>query len=303
MRYSFLVFIIFLMACKSQKKQDLEQAPLISDAFYDSDSVLHTISPDQKWVLWENNHIYLARDLGVQSPNLFINPAFPDSIFPYFNDKNTREIQNYKFIVDSDETDASFLMTFQNKRHQLVNFRTQKISDILYQIRVFGKIFGKEKEANHIADSLMMVKTVIEKSLANKKGLKVAMVLNHHPLLVAGKGSYLQEMMTICGFQNVFEDKTEASAEVSIQEIIQRQPEVIFAISEEPNFSEQFMSLSSQTYRIPAIQNERSFQLSPVNFLGSDKEIFLGLYQMAKSVYPTLLEPYDSLTKGMKFTN
>ncbi len=293
------IFLIFLVACNAQKKQFIQDAPLISDTFIDSDSVLHKIETEQKWVLWADNHILLAKDLGITSPNLFINPNFPDSIYPYFSDKEAKEIQNFKFIIDSDEADAAFLNSFQNK-NQLVNFRTLKLADILYQIRIIGKIFGKEKEANRMADSLNMVKNEIQKSIPKKSKFKVLMILNNQPLMVAGKGSYLQEMMDLCGFQNIYEDKNETSIEVDIKEVIQRQPEVIFAISDDPNFSEQFIGLSTQTFRIPAIQNEKSFQLSPINFIGSNKECFLGLYQMAKSVYPTAIEPYDSLTKKLK---
>ncbi len=295
---NFILFI-FLVACNSQKKQFIQDAPLISDTFIDSDSVLHKIEPGQKWVLWADNHILLAKDLGIVSSNLFINPNFPDTIFPYFSDEQAKEIQNFKFIIDSDEADATFLNSFQNKKNQLVNFRTLKLDDILYQIRVIGKILGKEKEANRMADSLNMVKNEIQKSIPKKSKLKVLMVLNNQPLMVAGKGSYLQEMMDICGFQNIFEDKQEASVEVDIKEVIQKQPDVIFAISDDPKFSEQFIGLSTQTFKIPAIQNEKSFQLSPMNFIGSNKECFLGLYQMAKTVYPTALEPYDSLTKKL----
>lgn len=296
-----LILLLFLIGCNSHKKQLIQDAPLISDTFIDSDSTLHKIEPNQKWVLWAENHILLAKDLGIQSPYLFINPSFPDSIFSYFTDEQAKEIQNYKFIIDSDEADPSFLATFKNKKNQLVNFRTLQLGDILYQIRVIGKIFGKEKEANRMADSLMMVKNEIQKSMPkNTKTLKVVMVLNIQPLMVAGSGSYLQEMINICGFQNIFEDKKEASVEVDIKEIIQKQPDIIFAISDDLKFSEQFIGLSTQTYRIPAIQNEKSFQLSPFNFLGSNKECFLGLYQMAKSVYPTALEPFDSLTKNLK---
>ncbi len=293
-----IIFLFFLLACNAHKKQIIQEAPLISDTFIDSDSTLHKIEPNQKWVLWNDNHILLARDLNIQTPNLFINPNFPDSIFPYFTDEQAKEIQNFKFIVDSDETEASFLIALKNNKNPPVNLRTQKLDDILYHIRLIGKIFGKEIEANHLADSLATVKNAIQKALKNKNKLnyKVAMILNNEPLLVAGKGSYLHEMMLLCGFQNIFEDKSEASTQVTIQEIIQKQPDIIFAISDDPKFSEQFIGLSSQTFRIPAIQNEKSFQLSPYNFLGSNKECFLGLYQMAKAAYPTALEPYDSLT-------
>jgi len=294
-----IFIILFIFSCKSNQTKVIEEAPLISDSFYDSDSVLHTIEPNQKWVLWADNHILLARDLGIESPNLFINPNFPDSIFPYFTDKQASEIQNFKFIIDSDEIDASFFSTFQNKK-QLVNLRTQKLADILYHIRVIGKIFGKEEISNRVVDSLSMVKSEIQKSIPKRNKMKAVMILSNQPLLVAGKGSYLHEMMNICGLQNIFENKNEASANVDIKEIIEKQPDIIFAISDDPQFSEQFIGLSTQTFRIPAIQNEKSFQLSPINFLGSNKECFLGLYQMAKAVYPTFLEPYDSLTKNLK---
>lgn len=287
--------LIGLVACKN-KHQTIEEAPLISDFFFDSDSVKHKIQQTKPIVLWSPNHILLAKELNPDS--ILINPNFPDSIFPYFKDSTS--IQNYFFVYDSDDETPPFLNP-QN-RTSFANLRTLALEDILFQLKLFGKIFTKEKLANRMADSLSLVKQNIQQSLKDKKNIKVAMLLNYEPLRVAGSGSYLQQMMDICHFQNVFADKQEASADITIQELIQKKPDYLFIISEDTQFGDRLLQMHSQTYTIPAIQNERVAIFSPKEFLNSDKECFAGLYQMARFVYPTIIEPFDSLTKSLPKT-
>ena len=65
---------------------------------------------------------------------------------------------------------------------------------------------------------------------AATRGVKLVRVvwpLWQSPVLVVGRGSYLDELIEIAGGENVFHDMSAPSPPVSIEEIAKRDPDVV----------------------------------------------------------------------------
>src|SRR5207247_7555881 len=62
--------------------------------------------------------------------------------------------------------------------------------------------------------------------------VRVAFVVWDNPPMVIGGGSYLDEVATLAGAQNVFHDVGPASATVAIETIAARDPDLIVVLSD-----------------------------------------------------------------------
>jgi len=104
----------------------------------------------------------------------------------------------------------------------------RNLDEILENIRVVGKITGKEKEAFEL---VAQMESRIEAVTGKIKGLerpRVFYITWHDPLWSAGSGTIINELIEEAGGVNIFQDITGHSV-VSFETVIMRDPEVIIA--------------------------------------------------------------------------
>ncbi|MFH1074391.1 MAG: cobalamin-binding protein [Candidatus Firestonebacteria bacterium] len=101
------------------------------------------------------------------------------------------------------------------------------LNQVLRDVVLVGKATGKDKEALNLSDSLKVrIENVKEKS-KNKKKSKIYFELWNQPITSAGKGSFIEELINIAGGENIFSDINKTFPEVSVEEIIKRNPDII----------------------------------------------------------------------------
>ena len=105
--------------------------------------------------------------------------------------------------------------------------RDDRISDFRRTVAMLARATGDTIAGLTIADS-------VERSLAAVRARprppRPATVFWHvwdSPILTIGRGSYLDELVTIAGAQNIFNDLAEPSPQVTLEEIVRRNPDFI----------------------------------------------------------------------------
>ena len=88
---------------------------------------------------------------------------------------------------------------------------------------------GAPERARQVADSVQHTLDAVRAATRGAKPVRVVWPLWQSPVLVVGRGSYLDELIEIAGGENVFHDMTAPSPPVSIEEIAQRDPNVVVA--------------------------------------------------------------------------
>jgi ABC-type Fe3+-hydroxamate transport system substrate-binding protein len=76
--------------------------------------------------------------------------------------------------------------------------------------------------------------------------LKVAYFIWRKPYMVAGHDTFINEMLKLCGMENVFTEKSSRYPEVSVEDIIAAKPEVILLSSEPYPFKDQHIKEFSE---------------------------------------------------------
>lgn len=107
--------------------------------------------------------------------------------------------------------------------------RTDKIADLQRVIPIIASALGADSLGRLVADS---VKRSVESVRALPHPTDTVSAYWHiwdAPLLTIGGGSYLSELLAVAGAHNVFDDMTQPSPQVSMEEIARRDPDVVLA--------------------------------------------------------------------------
>jgi ABC-type Fe3+-hydroxamate transport system substrate-binding protein len=110
------------------------------------------------------------------------------------------------------------------------------LDDALDMIKKVGELVGKGAEANKLASSII-------RGFGNlhikDTGARVAYLIWRKPYIVAGKGTFIDDMLKRCGLTNAFE--TKRYPEVDAEQIIDAKPNVVLLSSEPYPFKEKHL--------------------------------------------------------------
>jgi iron complex transport system substrate-binding protein len=109
---------------------------------------------------------------------------------------------------------------------------SQNLSELFEEIRLLGKVTGHVAEAELVAAEMKKRQADLEsrvRELAPSKGLKVFYEVWDDPLMTAGPNSFIGEMLTMAGLENVFADADRSYPVVSEEIVVARNPDLILA--------------------------------------------------------------------------
>jgi ABC-type Fe3+-hydroxamate transport system substrate-binding protein len=106
------------------------------------------------------------------------------------------------------------------------------IEDNLQMISDFGKLFNKRTEAQKWTDKITFAYNDFQQFIKDKPFRKVAYFIWANPYMVAGKDTFINEMLTLNRFQNIYFEKGRYP-EIELEKIRKEgDPEVVFLSSE-----------------------------------------------------------------------
>lgn len=107
------------------------------------------------------------------------------------------------------------------------------IADTLHMITEFGKIFGVRTTARQWTDKISYGLQDFEQYIKDKAWERCAYFIWKDPYMVAGNGTFINEMLKLNHFKNIYQDREGRYPEVIVQKMrIQGDPEIVFLSSE-----------------------------------------------------------------------
>ncbi len=103
----------------------------------------------------------------------------------------------------------------------------QCIEDVFTTVRRLGVLLGVERRADSLAAALRASLDSVRTRVAGRPRPSVLFLLWHSPAQTAGAGSFVDELITIAGGRNVFANAHTPWPEVSMEEIVRRDPDVL----------------------------------------------------------------------------
>ncbi len=164
------------------------------------------------------------------------------------------------------------------------------MQDLFNSISDIGKITGKINEAESlITDMETGIEEITSKVrlIPESKKPKVFIEIWHDPLTTAGKGSFVDELITLAGGVNIASDTRRPYSIFSPEEVIKRDPDCIILTYMDKELPLKLVGGRFGWKGISAVKNNRLY-----NDIGSDlllrpgPRIVQGLKEIHKRLYP-----------------
>ncbi len=107
--------------------------------------------------------------------------------------------------------------------------RVDHIAQFASLTRRLGVALGVPERASQVIDSVEASLDVVRRASQSARRVSIVWPLWQSPVMVVGRGSYLDELIEVAGARNVFHDIAAPSPTVSIEEIARRDPDFVIA--------------------------------------------------------------------------
>ena len=163
------------------------------------------------------------------------------------------------------------------------------ISDVLNSILIIGRRCGVVQRAERLVSGLQKRIERIKVLTKDAKKTRVLFVFSYEPLITAGRGTFIDEFISLSGGVNIAEDTRNRYSRRSIEEIIVKQPEIIITTTNMNSFDAQNSRNVTAWKRwkdLPAVKSGRVFGVNGDFFLRPGPRIVIGLEKIAEMIHP-----------------
>ena len=139
-----------------------------------------------------------------------------------------------------------------------------RLEDLAPATRKLGQLTGLDQRAESLATAMDTLSSALDRPRPPSTA-SLAFIVWDNPPIIIGRGSYLDELATLAGARNVFDDVTAPSAQVSLETIAARNPRWIAVLSDSaatPSFARR-----REWKAVPAVREGR-FLLLPGTLFG-----------------------------------
>lgn len=149
------------------------------------------------------------------------------------NIQKIRELQPEIIIANKEENEQSQIEELAKEFPVWIS-DIHNLDEAIEMIELLGDLFDRKEK------SLELVATIKStfQQLTTSPNVKVAYFIWNDPLMVAGKNTFIDNMLKRCNFENVFLHKDSRYPEISIEELQKANPEIILLSSEPFPFKE-----------------------------------------------------------------
>lgn len=105
--------------------------------------------------------------------------------------------------------------------------KTNSLLEIASEIRKIGQLIGASERANIEAEHYLKAVADVKKTYATKQTVRFFYQLWHEPLRTMSENSWINEILSTCGGQNIFNKHMEEYPQVSVETVLLEQPDVI----------------------------------------------------------------------------
>ncbi len=163
-----------------------------------------------------------------------------------------------------------------------IALRVDAIAQFMSLCQTLGVAVDAHAQAARLADSVQRTLDRVRDVMRDADPVPVVWPLWQSPVMAVGRGSYLNELLQIAGARNVFGELPAPSPQVSIEEIIKRNPRLVIA-SEKTATA---LRASSAWRAVDAVRNER-FLIDDPSITGRPSVVLgMAAVALARKLHP-----------------
>lgn len=140
-------------------------------------------------------------------------------------------------IIANKEENVKEQIELLAKDHPVWVTDVNDLADALNMITTIGELTGKKSQANSLTEKISKGFEEITKLKTQNTKPKIAYLIWRNPYMTIGGDTFINSMLEICGFDNVFADKTRYP-EITITQLQTTNPNLILLSSEPYPFTQ-----------------------------------------------------------------
>jgi ABC-type Fe3+-hydroxamate transport system substrate-binding protein len=110
-----------------------------------------------------------------------------------------------------------------------VALRVDRIADFRRAALLLGAATGRERPARALVDSVDRTLAAVRAATAGRPRPTVFIHTWDHPVITSGAHDFLSELVEIAGARNVYADVRRPSPQVSLEDVVRRDPDLVLA--------------------------------------------------------------------------
>jgi iron complex transport system substrate-binding protein len=170
----------------------------------------------------------------------------------------------------------------------------KSVEDILIQIQSLGKIFNRTPLSDAVTGSMRTRMAEVTGRVAASAKKRVLYVLNSHPLITVGPGSYIHQMIGLAGGINIAAGSPSAYPKLSLETVLKEDPEVlIFPVGSMESIPKSEQQEWNRWGNLSAVRNRQLRDVSSDALNRPGPRVVEGLEHLARAIHP---EAYRSGT-------
>ncbi len=162
----------------------------------------------------------------------------------------------------------------------------KNLSDVLDSITLVGKVTGREEAARLLVERLKSriqdIQRKAAKAVAGEGRPRVFVEIWDDPLMTAGPGTFIDELIRIAGGENIAGDVGMEWPEFSLEVVIERDPDVIITVWREP----EDVCTRPAWSRISACKTQRIQKVNPDILTRPGPRLVEGLAELLEIMHP-----------------
>lgn len=173
-------------------------------------------------------------------------------------------------IITSLEPDLIFMTTEGNSKYTYLSLKSSgfkvyvanpnDINGIIRMIENIGTIMGKKGEGEKISEKIKDTEKYYKIQKDENKILKCFMIVSLNPLITVNKFTYINELIELAGFTNIYSDELIEYPNVNYEDVLNKNPDYIF-----------FLCDTTKTEIVEETKSEIKNRLSIVNASKNNK--------------------------------
>lgn len=200
------------------------------------------------------------------------------------------------FLYSESSTEA--IDQIQDNGIHTIVYESETIDDIFSNILEIGRIMDVEENADEVVSEMKQKRDYIINKVKDTENVRVFYQIWDEPLMTAGQGSFIHELINLAGGENIAADVEDAYPQYSAESMIEKDPEVYIApahtAESEYLNSEEIEELRNNIKSRPgydamtAIKNDRIELLDPNIVSRPGVRIIEALELFAKAIHPEI---------------
>jgi iron complex transport system substrate-binding protein len=169
----------------------------------------------------------------------------------------------------------------------VAGFMPETIDEVINTIEKIGILTGNNDKAKEVVEEMKSERDEIISKVKDLGTKRVFYEVYNDPLMTAGPGSFIDELITLAGGENIAKDDDSPYPQYDVEKLIEKNPEV-YLIPNDSTTTLETLKERPGFENIDAIKNSQVYSLDANIVSRPGPRIIEGLKEIAKAIHPEI---------------